>query len=337
MEPVANTRSMPAVNLSHNREKSKVALLSVLSNIALVALKLIIGGAIGSISVLSEAIHSGVDLLAAFIALVAVRAAGQPADRKHPFGHGKFENLSGTIEALLIFLAAGWIIYAAVQKMVHPAPMETLGWGVAVMFLSSIVNIFVARRLFKVAKKTESVALEADAWHHWTDVYTSAGVMAGLVIISVGEWLVPGTHFHWIDPVAAIFVALLIIKAAYDLTMKSALDLLDVSLPVEEESLIRRHIADLSPLVRGFHKLRTRKSGRDRLVEFHMLVDAQMTVEKSHRITDDLTDAVREHFPETILTIHIEPCKGECDSGCSSDCLLPADERTKIRDRYAKP
>jgi len=157
MEAEKLTSSMPALNSSQSGEKTRVALLSVMSNTLLVALKLIVGVLIGSVSVISEAIHSGVNLLAALIALFAVKASGKPADRDHPFGHGKFENLSGTIEAFLIFCAAGWIIFEAVQKLIHPTALDTPSWGVAVMLFSSVINIIVSRRLFRVARKTESV------------------------------------------------------------------------------------------------------------------------------------------------------------------------------------
>ena len=132
---------------------------------------------IGSVSVISEAIHSGVDLLAAVIALFAVRKSAKPADEDHPFGHDKVENISGTVEALLIFLAAGWIIFEAVKKLIDPEPLDEAGWGVAVMLLSVAANIIVSKKLFSVGEETDSVALKADAWHLATDVYTSLGVM----------------------------------------------------------------------------------------------------------------------------------------------------------------
>jgi len=329
-----NANSIPLINQFSSYEKASIALLSVVSNSLLVALKVIVGVSIGSVSVLSEAIHSGVDLLAAFIALLAVRASSKPADKAHPFGHGKFENLSGTIEALLIFFAAAWIIYEAIKRLIHPAQLDYPEWGILVMLVSSAANILVSRRLFKVAKRTDSVALEADAWHLRTDVYTSAGVMAGLFLITFGEKIFPGKHFHWIDPVAAMAVALLIIKTAYDLTIKSTRDLLDECLPAEEEALIRQHISELSPIVRGFHRLKTRKSGNSRYVEFDILVDAEMTVEKSHQITDKLILLIREHYPNTILTIHTEPCRGDCVPACSDDCLLDSKERLIINKHY---
>lgn len=313
------------------RRKTSVALLSVVSNSALVLLKLLVGFVIGSISVISEAIHSTVDLAAALIAFFAVRKSGKPADEDHPFGHGKVENISGTVEAVLIFLAAGWIIFEAVKKLRYPEPLDEPGWGVLVMLLSAVLNTVVSQRLFKVGRETDSLALQADAWHLRTDVYTSAGVMVGLGLIWLGESAFPGTHFHWLDPVAAICVALLIIKAAYDLTIKSARDLLDESLPAEELDLITSHIQEFTPEVRGFHRLRTRKSGSERFVEFHMLVDADMSVDRSHQISDRITEGIKEHYPETTVTVHIEPCHGDCLPECVDECLLDDDERERAK------
>ncbi|MHB9037498.1 MAG: cation diffusion facilitator family transporter [Armatimonadota bacterium] len=313
--------------MDNARRKSNVALLSVISNSTLVVLKLIIGLGIGSVSVLSEAIHSGVDLLAAIIALFAVRTSGQPADREHPFGHGKVENVSGTVEALLIFVAAVWIIWEAAIKLMHPKPLQSVGWGVGVMLISAVANIIVSRMLFKVGKETDSVALQADAWHLRTDVFTSAGVMVGLALIWLAETAFPGVHFHWIDPVAAILVALLIIKAAYELTVESARDLLDVSLPAEEEEWIRDYLSKSDLAVRGFHRLRTRKAGSDRFVEFHLLVSPHMSVEESHRITEEITRSIRERYKgATVVTIHIEPCDGICGPQCTQAHICVATE-----------
>ena len=316
-----------------NKRKSSVALLSVISNTVLVILKLAVGLMIGSVSVISEAIHSGVDLLAALIALLAVKTAGKPADEDHPFGHYKAENISGTVEALLIFVAAVWIIFEAYKKLLNPEPMESPSWGVAVMLISSAANLFVSNRLFCVGRETDSVALQADAWHLRTDVYTSAGVMAGLAIIWTGEYLFPAVDLHWIDPLVAIFVALLIIKAAYKLTLESAQDLMDVCLPAEEEEDIRKHIMVFAPTVRGFHKLRTRKAGACRFVEFHVRVDAGMSVDESHRISDIIADAIKHHFPGTNVTIHIEPCNCALARPESCGCLLNDEDKKAVLEK----
>jgi cation diffusion facilitator family transporter len=313
--------------------KVRVAVLSVISNITLVVLKIIVGALIGSVSILSEAIHSGVDLIAAIIALFSVRTSSIPPDKRHPFGHGKIENISGTIEALLIFAAACWIIFEAIKRLRHPEPLEALGWGVGVMLISAVANYFVSQRLFKVGKETDSVALAADAWHLRTDVYTSAGVMIGLALIWLGERIYPGIDLNWLDPAAAIAVALLIIKAAYDLTIQSAKDLLDVTLPPEEEAWIRQRILQHQPVIHGFHRLRTRKSGHFRFVEFHLKVDPDMSVQISHAITEDLSLSIEKQFPGTSVMIHIEPCDGDCEGDCLQGCLLPEQERQEQQQR----
>src|SRR5512136_3448661 len=180
-----------ALIMETDQRKISVARLSVISNSCLIIMKVVIGIVIGSVSVISEAIHSGVDLIAAAIAYYSVRTSGIPADREHPFGHGKIENISGTVEAILIFLAAGWIIFEAAQKIIRPEPLDMAAWGVAVMLLSAVVNTFVSRKLFRVGKETDSVALIADGWHLRTDVYTSAGVMAALAVIWTADLFAP--------------------------------------------------------------------------------------------------------------------------------------------------
>lgn len=304
------------------RRKIHVAVLSVVSNAMLVVMKLIVGLLIGSVSIISEAIHSGVDLLAAVIALFSVKTSSIPADSNHPFGHGKIENISGTIEALLIFVAAIWIIFEAAKKLMHPEPMETIGWGVGVMLISAAANIVVSKMLFKVGRETDSIALQADAWHLRTDVYTSVGVMVSLSLIWTAQWIFPSRDLFWLDPVAAIGVAILIIKAAYDLTAQSAKDLLDVHLPDVEVEWIRQCILDHRSVVRGFHDLRTRKAGHFRFVEFHMKVDSYLSLVDAHEITKVLKKKITLQFPGTTVTIHIEPCESDCVDKCIEGCLL---------------
>jgi len=322
-----------ALVMEADQRKRRVALLSIISNTTLVVLKLAVGLAIGAVSVISEAIHSGVDLIASGIAYYSVRTSGIPADREHPFGHGKIENISGTVEAILIFLAAGWIIYEAAQKIVRPAPLEMASWGAAVMLLSAVVNTFVSRKLFQVGKETDSVALIADGWHLRTDVYTSAGVMVALSVIWAADLLAPQVDLHWVDPAAAIGVAMLIIKAAWDLTMQSARDLLDVQLPGEEIAWIESLILQRKPVVKGYHQLRTRKSGHFRFVEVHIKVDSGMTVEASHRITQEFAREIRERFPGASVTTHVEPCDGSCGTRFQEGCLLAEAERSVVAAR----
>lgn len=307
--------------MDSTRRKARAASISVLSNASLVAGKLVVGLATGSVSVLSEAIHSAVDLVAAGIALFAVKTATRPADKDHAYGHGKIENLSGTVEAVLIFLAAAWIVYEAVHKLLAKAPVEMPGLGVAVMAVSSVANGLVSRMLFRVGRETDSIALQADAWHLRTDVWTSAGVMCGLLVIMLAGWIAPGVDLWWLDPAAAIAVALLIVKAAWDLTKQSIRDVMDESLPEDEQRWIAEHARTASGVL-GFHGLRTRKAGPQRFVDFHLLVDREMSVERSHRLAHDVADAIKARFDQASVTIHVEPCDGRCKPECLEGCLL---------------
>jgi cation diffusion facilitator family transporter len=207
------------------------------------------------------------------------------------------------------------------------------------MLISVMANIVVSMKLFQVGKETDSIALMADAWHLRTDVYTSLGVFGGLAIIFAGGFVLPGVDLQWVDPLAAIGVALLIIRTAYHLTVESARDLVDMGLPSEELDEVRRHIRAFAPTIRGFHRLRTRKAGANRFVEFHIRVDASMSVDESHRIADMITCSIKQHFPETTVTIHIEPCNCATAKEGSCGCLLSEKEmrelktKTKAQDR----
>ena len=316
--------------MSLQQRKERVAILSVLSNSFLVLFKVIVGVLIGSVSIISEAIHSGMDMLAAIIAMFSVKTYRVPADDHHPFGHGKIENISGLVEAALIFVAAFWIIFEAIKKISSAQTLDAPEWGVAVMLFSAVVNFIVSRKLFQVGKEADSIALQADAWHLRTDVYTSVGVMVSLGLIWIGHSLFPDPKIHWLDPIAAIFVAVIILRAAYELTANSIRDLMDVKLPPEEEDWIRGVIVSCKPSIRGFHQLRTRKAGHFRFIEFHIKVNPQMSVVDSHNITKGLKLRIRQRFPDSVITIHIEPCDGECADICAAGCLLSENEKLRF-------
>ncbi len=293
--------------------KTSAAGLSILSNSALVGLKIGVGLAMGSVSVLSEGVHSGVDLLAALIAFFSIRAAARPADEDHEFGHGKIENISGAVEALLIFVAAGLITYEAINKILESTGLESIDLGIAVMAVSAVVNFFVSRHLHKVARASDSVALEADAWHLTTDVYTSLGVVAGLVAVRV-------TGLTILDPIVAIGVAMLIVRAAWHITRKAVGGLLDTRLPSSEEEIIRASITEHLGDVVGFHKLRTRKAGSQRYIDLHLVLPKSATLEDAHRLCDHLEDDIKRKLSGGLLTIHCEPCEQGDDGVCPPDC-----------------
>ena len=302
-------------------EITKVARLSIYSNTILLIMKLAVGFLLGSISVLSEALHSGIDLLAAVIANYSVRKAGKPADDIHKFGHGKFENLSGTIEALLITVAAIIILYEAGRKIFFENEVELngelIGVGIVIMGISALVNFYVSRKIMKVAKHAESIALEADAYHLTTDVYTSIGVFIGLVLI----------HFTGnpiFDPVLAIIVALMILKASYDLTKRSVSGIMDVKLSDDEEELIKSIIGEHYSDYAEFHNLRSRMSGAERFVDLHLVVPKNQPVIEAHDFCDHLEKDIKEKIPNLSILIHVEPCEADCEICRKLDvCKLP--------------
>jgi cation diffusion facilitator family transporter len=317
--------------MENQKQKTTVALLSVISNSILVILKLLTGLLTGSISVLSEAAHSSMDLIASVIAWFAVRISARRPDEEHPFGHGKVEDISALAEALLIFVAAVWIIFEAIHKLLNPAPLETIGWGALVMLFSVIANIAISKMLFTVGKRTESPALIADAWHLRTDVYTSAGVFGGLALIWLAGIFFPTLNINWVDPVAAMLVALLICRAALKLTIDAIKDLIDTSPPANELMWLATYLKGWYPTVRSIHRVRTRKSGAARFIDLHVVVDPVMTVNDSHRITEEMTAAIRREMSGADLTVHIEPCDGMCKKACISGCMLSDTERYALQ------
>jgi len=293
--------------------KNRAATLSIASNTILIILKLAVGIMMSSVSVISEAVHSAIDLVAAVIAWFSVRESGKPADDDHRFGHGKIENVAGTIEAALIFGAACYIIWEAAHKLTTGAvEIESLGIGAAVMVVSALANYLVSRHLLSVAARTDSVALEADALHLRTDVYTSVGVLGGLVAIKL-------TGIAMLDPIVAMVVALMIIKAAWDLTKTAFFHILDVKLPDDEEALIHDVMGRYTGRFIEYHKLRTRKSGHIRHIDMHLVVPKQMTVEAGHTLAHQITADIEKCLPYSHILVHIEPCPGGCER-CATEC-----------------
>lgn len=278
--------------------KANTARLSILSNSLLIVMKLIAGILSGSVSIISEAIHSSMDLIAAIIAFFSVKVSDNPPDSRHPYGHGKFENISGVIEALLIFIAAGWIILEAVKKLSgESTELNALGIGSVVMFISAFVNFLVSRRLYKVAFETNSVALEADALHLKTDVYTSLGVAVGLALILV-------TGIKWLDPVVAILVALFIIHEAYNLLKKAFNPLLDEAWEEEEVQELEERLKEMK--VR-YHEMRTRVAGNYRFIDFHVEIPREVSVGNAHSYCDEVENELKGIYNNLNVTIHVEP------------------------------
>jgi cation diffusion facilitator family transporter len=294
------------------KELIRAANLSVGSNAVLVGIKVIVGFSMASISVLSEAVHSGIDLIAAAITNISIRKSGVPADEVHRFGHGKFEDLGALIEAILIFIAAIFIIYEAINKLVTHSEVQLLGVGIGVMAISALTNIFVSRHLLGVARQLDSIALEADAQHLQTDVYTSVAVLVALLGIFISGVVI-------IDPLLAILVALFITKTAYDLTRRCFAELVDVKLSDEEEGLIQSIITEHYADYVSYHNLRSRKSGRERFLDLHLVVPKGKQIAEAHRFCDHLERDIKEKIPNLNILIHLEPCNEDCKI-CQKQC-----------------
>ncbi|MBI2844236.1 MAG: cation transporter [Armatimonadetes bacterium] len=282
--------------------KRGAAALSIFSNSSLVVAKLAVGIITGSVSVISEAAHSFIDLAASVLAYFSVRVAEVPADEEHPFGHGKIENLSGVIEATLIFLAAILITYEALSRLpgvlrgeVEIQPLM----GIVIMAVSVVTNYLVSRLLFRVARETDSVALKADGEHLRTDVWTSLGVFGGLLLIQITGWVV-------LDSIIAVAVAALIVRVAYDLTKEAGRPLVDTRLPGSEVERVKNILLSDDRIV-GFHKLRTRRAGPQRQIDVHIIVPEDLSVGEAHDVAEQVEDKIRKEFAETHVITHVEP------------------------------
>ncbi|MDO8490895.1 MAG: cation diffusion facilitator family transporter [Dehalococcoidia bacterium] len=294
--------------------RTSAAGLSIVSNSVLIAAKLGVGLLTGSVSIIAEAIHSSVDLLASLITFFSLRMAAKPADKEHPFGHGKIENVSGTAEATLIFVAAAFIVYEAVRKLMSGVVLVSIDWAIAVMAFSMLVNFLVSRRLFKISKKLDSIALEADALNFSTDILTSFGVLAGLAVVRI-------TGLDILDPIVAILVAVLIVKAAFDVLRKAYGGLVDVKLPETEENEIVRSVMEHYGQLLGFHELRSRKAGSERDIDLHVVVPRGMSVEEAHKLIDHIEQDIKSKLVNATVSIHMEPCETTCEQ-CQVLCSL---------------
>ncbi|MFT9817943.1 cation diffusion facilitator family transporter [Lysinibacillus sp. NPDC056185] len=279
---------------------SKIAFLSVLSNSTVVILKIIVGLFTGSVAILSEAIHSLLDLLASFIAFLSVRISSKPADKEHPYGHGKVENISGTIETLLIFVAGIWIIYECIHKIITPTPIKLPVLGILVMLLGALINFFVSRIVYRTAKNTNSVAMKSNALHLLTDVYTSLGVALSLLIVHLTGWYI-------LDPIIGIILACYIMMEAFKLMKETFPPLMDARLSKEEEEQIIQIIESFKDEYIEYHDFRTRRSGAEEYIDFHLVVASNESIETVHNLCDRIEEKINTLFPQANILIHLEP------------------------------
>ena len=281
--------------------KTRAAALSIASNTILIALKLAAGAITGSVAIITEAMHSSVDLIASVVAYVSVRTADKPADADHPYGHDKIENLAAAIEALLILVGSGVIVFESVRRLSTGAHVDSLGIGIAVIAFSVLANVVVSGQLARRARETDSPALEGDAAHLRTDAATSAAVLAGLVIVQL-------TGAAWLDPVIALAVAAAIVYAGLKLLMRASRVLVDEALPPAELDAVRDALAAFGPSgVCGYHKLRARRAGSRRYVDLHVQFVSGTTLEAAHETAHRLQDAIRARLRGADVLIHLEP------------------------------
>jgi cation diffusion facilitator family transporter len=285
----------------HPGRKTRAAGLSIISNSSLILLKVAAGVVTGSIALITEAIHSAVDLVASVVAFFSVRKADQPADEDHLYGHAKVENLAAALEGVLIVLGAAVIIFESVRRLADPPELETLGVGIAVIALSTVVNLGVSTWLYRQADAHDSPALAGDAAHLRTDALTSVGVLIGLVLVQV-------TGVEVLDPIMALVVACAIIFSGVRIITRSSRVLVDEALPPDELGEIRRAIEEYgAPEVYGFHKLRARRAGSRRYIDLHVQFTSGTTLERAHAVSHDLSEAIRGRIRGADVLIHLEP------------------------------
>jgi cation diffusion facilitator family transporter len=285
------------------RTKSGAAALSIASNSVLIALKLAAGAITGSIAILTEAIHSAIDLIASVIAFISVRKADQPADAEHPYGHERVENLAAAIEGMLILVGAGIIVFEATRRLVTGAEVESLEVGIAVIAFSMVANLAVSTFLYRRARALGSPALEGDAAHLSTDALTSAGVLLGLVLVEV-------TNEPAFDAIAALCVAVAIVIAGIRILTRSSRVLVDEAPPPEELDRIEAAIAaerSHHPEIAGYHKLRARSGGTRSYIDFHLQFHKGTTLELAHSLTHEVRESIERTIPNSEVLIHAEP------------------------------
>jgi cation diffusion facilitator family transporter len=285
------------------RTKAGAAGLSIGSNAALIVLKLAAGAITGSIAIITEAIHSAIDLLASIVAFFSVRAADEPADREHPYGHEKLENLAAAIEGMLILVGAGIIIFEATRRLVVGSQVDDLGLGIAVIAFSMVANVGVSTFLYRRARALESPALEGDAAHLRADALTSVGVLIGLLLVEI-------TGEPAFDAIAALCVAVAIVIAGVRILTRSSRVLVDESPPPAELDRIESVIAAeraRAPEIAGYHKLRARTAAARRYIDLHLQFRHGTTLEAAHAIAHNLRGAIEAELPNSEVLIHTEP------------------------------
>jgi cation diffusion facilitator family transporter len=298
---------MPDLAEQHaRREKSWAAASSVVGAVCLTTMKIVVGVATGSLGILAEAAHSGLDLVAAIMTLFAVRISGRPADSGHPYGHGKVESLSALAETALLIITCIWILYGAIGRLrTGIAEIEVTIWSFAVMITSIVVDVSRSRVLRRAAEKYQSQALEADALHFSTDIWSSAVVILGLVSVAIGDRFPQFAWLRYADAIAAIIVALIVIGVTWKLGVRTVQSLIDGVPPGLEETITAA--AGAVPGIYNVHNLRMRYSGPQLFVDVHVLVDGSQSLRQAHDLTDEVERSIQRLMPNADVTVHAEP------------------------------
>jgi cation diffusion facilitator family transporter len=288
------------------REKRWAAASSVVAAVGLTGFKIVVGVATGSLGILAEAAHSGLDLVAALMTLFAVRISGKPADTRHLYGHGKVENLSALFETLLLLLTCAWIIRSAIHRLAaHRLDIEVTLWSFAVMATSILVDASRSRVLYRAARKHHSDALEADALHFRTDIWSSSVVILGLICVKVSEWAPAAGFLRYSDAVAAIAVALIVVLVSVKLGLRTVQSLVDAAPAGADRKIIAA--VEALPGVTNCHNVRVRYSGSRPFVDIHVLLEGSQTLREAHALTDRIERAIEQILPEADVTVHPEP------------------------------
>ncbi len=299
---------MVVTNFSRDgtHEKRSAALSSVIAAVGLTLFKIVVGLTTGSLGILAEAAHSGLDLMAAVMTFLAVRFSGKPADRNHLYGHGKVENLSALFETLLLLVTCFWIIYEATHRLLyHAVGLKVTFWSFAVMITSIVVDLSRSRALSRAAKRYNSQALEADALHFSTDIWSSGVVILGLVLVKVSDWAPSLVFMRQADSVAAIVVGLIVVYVSIKLGIRTIQALLDVAPSGLEKRIISA--VEVLPGVTDCHNVRVRYSGPQLFVDIHVLVDGNQTLKEAHNLTEEIERAIQKLIPNADVTVHPEP------------------------------
>ena len=321
MSPIHAPKSKTSTALlSMDRSRlTRYAWLSILAACLTIGLKAAAYLFTNSVGLLSDAMESGVNLAAALMALAMLTVAARPPDEEHAFGHSKAEYFASGVEGTLILVAAASIMWAAVERLFSPQPIEELGFGLGLSMMASLINFGVAGVLLRAGKRHQSITLEADARHLMTDVWTSAGVLLALGAVALTRWQI-------LDPIIAIVVAINIIWSGINLIRRSVLGLMDTAIPNSDQEKVNEILTAHSRHGVQYHDLRTRQAGANQFISFHVLVPGKWSVQRGHNVLEDIETEIRAALPMAVVSTHLEPVE---DPAAWEETLLEHDHKPK--------